>query len=97
MSAAHHDPDAVKRSLPDAGPVLSAHVLGPPVEQELAQQFESVLEFADACTYLTHGGVKDRASRLVDVAQALYSETTGDLQRGAGVPSGANKAAAPPA
>jgi hypothetical protein len=41
------------------------------------------MAFADLCTYLTTGRVGgDLAGRLVALAQALYSETTEDLQRG---------------
>jgi hypothetical protein len=63
--------------------LFPVHGLDPQQRQELTAQFDSVLAFADFCTFLTAGGVGDRADRLVDLAQALYSETTEAPQRGA--------------
>jgi hypothetical protein len=42
--------------------------------EELRCQFESVAEFADLCVFLTAGRSCDRASELVDVAEALLAE-----------------------
>jgi hypothetical protein len=78
----------------DSGPVhsvaskargsISVHgPLAPQQQQELKDQLEAVLAFADFCTYLTAGRVADRARPLADLAQALYSETTEDLRRAA--------------
>ncbi|HVH93558.1 MAG: hypothetical protein ACJ72A_21615 [Nocardioidaceae bacterium] len=63
--------------------LFSVRGLDPRLQQDLTEQFESVLAFADFCTYLTDGRVDDRAGRLRDLAQALHSDTTEDLQRGA--------------
>jgi len=41
---------------------------------ELRCQFESVVEFADLCAFLTAGRGSDRASQLVDVAESLLAE-----------------------
>jgi hypothetical protein len=42
--------------------------------EELRCQFESVVEFADLCAFLTAGRGSDRASQLVDVAESLLAE-----------------------
>jgi hypothetical protein len=49
-------------------------------QRELAEQFESVLEFVDFCMYLTDGRVSDRVEALVSMAEALYAETAEDLR-----------------
>jgi hypothetical protein len=46
-----------------------------PQALELRCQFEAAVAFADYCAFLTSGGAGDRASRLVDAAEALLAET----------------------
>ena len=82
MHAAHDDSGPVDRVLSTEHRLFSVHGLDPRLQQDLTEQFESVLAFADFCTYLTDGRVGDRAGRLVDLAQALHSETTEDMRRG---------------
>lgn len=81
--ATNDNPDPVDRLLSTPPRLFSIHGLDPALQQELADQFETVLAFADFCTYLTAGRVGHHAGRLVELAQALCSETTEDLQRGA--------------
>jgi hypothetical protein len=83
VHAAHDDSGPVDRALSAEHRLFSVHGLDPRLQQDLTEQFESVLAFADFCTYLTDGRVGDRASRLSELAQALHSDTTEDLQRGA--------------
>jgi hypothetical protein len=54
---------------------------GPQVEQELSAQLDTVHEMADFCTYLTSDRVSPQARQLVDLAHALYEETTAELRR----------------
>ena len=84
MHAANNDDSCPVDCVPSTGQrAFPAHGLDPRLQQELTDQFESVMAFADLCTYLTTGRVGgDLAGRLVALAQALYSETTEDLQRG---------------
>jgi hypothetical protein len=42
--------------------------------QELRCQFDAAVAFADYCTFLTAGASSDRASQLVDAAEALLAE-----------------------
>lgn len=84
MGAAHDDSGAVERGLPRGRRLFSVDGLEPRLQQQLTEEFESVLAFADFCTYLTAGRVNDRAGRLIELAQALYSETTESPQRSAG-------------
>jgi hypothetical protein len=51
------------------------------VQQELSEQFEFTLAFADFCTFLTSNRVRQRAGQLTGLAQALYEETTAELRR----------------
>lgn len=52
------------------------------VQQELSEQVDSAVAFADFCTFLTAGKTDVRAARLVSAAQALYDQTVEDLSRG---------------
>ena len=45
------------------------------VLEELRHQFEAAVDFADLCSFLSGGSSGERASQLVDVAQALLTET----------------------
>jgi hypothetical protein len=84
MHAAHNESAPVDQVLSTEHRLFSIHGLDPRLRQELTEQFESVLAFADFCTYLTAGRVSDPAGRLVDLAEAIRSETTDHLQRGVG-------------
>jgi hypothetical protein len=86
MRAANNGDPGPVDCVPSTGPrSFPVHGLDPRLQQELTDLFESVMAFADFCTYLTTGRVGgDLAGRLVALAQALYSETTEDLQRGVG-------------
>jgi hypothetical protein len=85
MGEAHEDSASWADPLPPTQhrPV-AVHSLNPRVQQELTEQCESVLAFADFCAYLTAGRVSEGAGQLVQLAQALHLETTEDLARGAG-------------
>jgi hypothetical protein len=83
MHAAHDDSAGMDPVVSAEHRLFSVRGLDPRLQQELTEQFESVLAFADFCNYVTDGRVGDRAGQLVDLAQALLSDTTEDLQRGA--------------
>jgi hypothetical protein len=51
------------------------------VQQELATQLDTAVAFADFCTFLTAGRLSHQAAHLVELAQALYADTTADLAR----------------
>ena len=84
MQATHDDVGPADRVLSTEHRSFAVHGLDPRLRQELTEHFESVLAFADFCTYLTAGRAGDCAGRLVDLAQGLLAETTEDLRRGAG-------------
>jgi len=69
----------------DSGPADRRLYAVPGVEsrlqRELEEQLESVVAFADFCTFLTSNRVSERAEQLLDLARSLHAETTDDLQR----------------
>lgn len=50
-------------------------------QQELNDLFDAALSFADFCIFLTSTRASDQAAHLVELARALYDETSADLSR----------------
>jgi hypothetical protein len=77
MDAAHQEPGPADR------PFRLRAVTGdrPRVPGELAGQFDTTVAFADFCAFLTSGRASGRAEQLVRLAETLYDETIGDLNR----------------
>jgi hypothetical protein len=82
VHAAPDDSKPVETRVSAEHRLFAVQGLDPRLRQELTEHFESVLAFADFCTYLTAGRAGDRAAQLMDLAQVLHAETTEDLQRG---------------
>lgn len=57
----------------------TAAQLSSKVRQELHCEFESAVAFADYCSYLTAGLCRERAAELIQIAEALMTETTAAL------------------
>jgi hypothetical protein len=77
----HGQPGATRRSLPAGHPLHAVPFVEARLEEELADQFQSAVAFADFCAFLTSHRVSDQAGQLVELAHLLYAETTADLQR----------------
>jgi hypothetical protein len=77
----HGEQGVARRSLPAGHPLHAVPFVETRLEEELADQFQSTIAFADFCSFLTAHRVSDQAQQLVDLAHLLYAETSADLQR----------------
>jgi hypothetical protein len=81
MESAQHQSGLPDHVLPRDNWWRSAHGGESRVQQELSEQFEFTLAFADFCTFLASNRVRQRAEQLTGLALALYEETTAELRR----------------
>ena len=81
MESAPQELGPAERALSPGHPLYAVPGVESRVQQELADQFDAVVAFADFCTFLTSTRASHHADQLVDLARALYDETVADLSR----------------
>jgi hypothetical protein len=81
MESAQHELGLADRASPAGYPLYSVQGVESRVQQELSDQFDAVVAFADFCSFLTSTRASDQADQLVELARALYDETAADLSR----------------
>ena len=81
MVSAQHELGLADRGSLAGYPLHSVPDVESRVQQELSDLFDAAVSFADLCTFLTSTRASDQAEHLVDLARALYDETTADLSR----------------
>jgi hypothetical protein len=78
-----HESGLADHVLPEenSSALYAVHDVESRVREELSALFASAVAFADFCTFLTSSKVSDQAAQLASLAEALYEETTAELER----------------